>query len=47
MAMKKCPTCNRNYADETLSFCMEDGALLSPAYDPYETLVFGANDPNR
>lgn len=43
--MKKCPTCNRTYADETLSFCLEDGALLSRAYDPDETLVLGANDP--
>ena len=30
--MKKCPTCNRTYSDDTLSFCLEDGALLSAAY---------------
>lgn len=35
--MKKCPQCSRTYADETLSFCLEDGALLSAAYDPQET----------
>ena len=27
--MKKCPECSRTYSDETLSFCLEDGALLS------------------
>ena len=26
--MKRCPTCQRAYADESLSFCLEDGALL-------------------
>lgn len=26
--MKHCPECNRNYADPTLSFCLEDGAPL-------------------
>lgn len=37
--MKKCPTCNRTFSDDTLSFCLEDGALLSAAYDLDETLV--------
>jgi uncharacterized protein len=31
--MKKCPTCNRTYADETLTFCLADGSLLSAPYD--------------
>ncbi|HSU24953.1 MAG TPA: tetratricopeptide repeat protein [Pyrinomonadaceae bacterium] len=26
--MKHCPECNRNYADPTLSFCLEDGSPL-------------------
>lgn len=26
--MKHCPQCNKNYADPTLSFCLEDGAPL-------------------
>jgi ketosteroid isomerase-like protein len=26
--MKRCPTCNRTYTDETLRFCLEDGAAL-------------------
>lgn len=34
--MKKCPACNRTYADETLSFCLEDGSLLSASFSPYE-----------
>jgi hypothetical protein len=27
--MKRCPQCNRTYADESLKFCLDDGALLS------------------
>lgn len=26
--MKICPACNRTYADETLNFCLDDGATL-------------------
>jgi len=26
--MKHCPECNKNYADPTLSFCLQDGAPL-------------------
>src|SRR5687768_13350074 len=26
--MKHCPECNRNYADPTLGFCLQDGAPL-------------------
>lgn len=35
--MKSCPACNRTYADETLTFCLEDGSILSAPYDPDET----------
>jgi hypothetical protein len=35
--MKKCPQCSRTYSDDTLSFCLEDGALLSAYYNPWET----------
>ena len=35
--MKKCPHCHRTYSDETLSFCLEDGALLSASYNLQET----------
>ena len=37
--MKSCPTCNRTYADETFAFCLADGSLLSPSFDPEATLV--------
>ena len=43
--MKKCPTYNQTYADDTLSFCLDDGTLLSKTYDPDETLVLGSDDP--
>ena len=26
--MKRCPTCNRTFADDTLSFCLDDGTPL-------------------
>jgi cell division septation protein DedD len=31
--MKKCPQCNRNYSDETLNFCLEDGTVLTSISD--------------
>jgi hypothetical protein len=41
--MKRCPTCNRTFTDQTLSFCTEDGTPLVqsqvPADDPEATLV--------
>ena len=37
--MKRCPHCNRTYSDESLSFCIADGQLLSASYhDPAATL---------
>src|SRR5262245_48508260 len=35
--MKSCPTCNRTYPDDTLAFCLVDGAVLSAPYDPEQT----------
>src|SRR5689334_20237917 len=32
--MKRCPQCNRTYADETLNFCLEDGEWLLNGDDP-------------
>ena len=29
--MKRCPTCGKNYTDQNLSFCIEDGTPLVPA----------------
>jgi hypothetical protein len=45
--MKSCPICKRTYSDDSLNFCLQDGAALSmidtlPAgdtYDPERTLV--------
>lgn len=35
--MKTCPTCHRAYADDTINFCLEDGAVLSAARDSQPT----------
>ncbi len=44
--MKHCPTCQRVYEDEQMSFCLEDGATLVSAsessYDPSATLIIPA-----
>lgn len=32
------PTCDRTYSDQTLSFCLEDGALLSASFDSEATV---------
>src|SRR5438552_14496838 len=36
--MKGCPICGRTYVDESISFCLDDGMLLSARYDPNVTL---------
>lgn len=39
--MKRCPLCRKIYADETLNFCLDDGAeLLGFLSDFSPTLVF-------
>lgn len=43
-SIKECPTCKRTYADETLTFCLADGTLLSAPYDPDATLVMPTAD---
>ena len=35
--MKNCPTCKRNFDDETLNFCLEDGSILTSLVDEVET----------
>lgn len=51
--MKQCPQCNRSYEDDSLRFCLDDGAILRPvagppsAPDPNATLVYGAPEPWR
>jgi hypothetical protein len=32
--MKSCPKCNRNYSDDTLSFCLECGSPLIGSFSP-------------
>jgi Tol biopolymer transport system component len=47
--MKHCPECNRNYADPTLSFCLQDGAPLifgAAAGEP-ETAIFSGDPPSE
>src|SRR5829696_8558291 len=47
--MKHCPECNRNYADPTISFCLQDGAPLVfdlAAAEP-ETAVLSADRPSE
>lgn len=45
--MKRCPTCQRSYTDDTLNFCLEDGVPLervsSASLD--ETLTLDAGEP--
>jgi cell division protein FtsN len=35
--MKRCPTCGQTYADESLSYCLDDGSVLSAPYEPEQT----------
>jgi hypothetical protein len=35
--MKQCPRCNRIYSDDTLNFCLEDGAALASVFDTEAT----------
>jgi Tol biopolymer transport system component len=39
--MKKCPTCGRNYADDTLNFCLDDGRPLldGPSSAEQQTMI--------
>lgn len=35
--MKSCPTCDRTYADNAMTFCLVDGSILSAPYEPEQT----------
>ena len=37
--MKRCPTCNRNFEDNNLSFCLDDGTPLATVPEQEETVV--------
>src|SRR5690349_14163397 len=42
--MKRCPECGRNYNDDSMSFCLDDGAelLFGPAQHEPATAILGA-----
>jgi hypothetical protein len=40
--MKKCPTCSRLFADESLSYCLDDGSPLTSSADSDATQVYMA-----
>lgn len=42
--MKSCPTCNRTFED-TLTYCLIDGSILSAPFDPQATLTM--REPGR
>lgn len=43
--MKRCPSCNRNYTDETLLYCLEDGTPLVADQTTAPTLMMPAEPP--
>ncbi|HEX8493793.1 MAG TPA: hypothetical protein VF658_13195 [Pyrinomonadaceae bacterium] len=49
--MKRCPACQSTYADDSLRFCLQDGATLehlsANASDDYKTLVLPENTAGR
>jgi len=47
--MKHCPECNKNYADPTLSFCLQDGAPLiyGSAMSESDTAVLSGDLPSE
>jgi tetratricopeptide (TPR) repeat protein len=47
--MKRCPKCSRNYIDETLNFCLDDGGVLldGPATSEAPTAILHANGFER
>src|SRR3569832_1594539 len=40
--MKQCPVCKNTYTDDSLTFCLNDGARLISSYDPQQ-LPAGGN----
>ena len=40
--MKRCPTCNKTFTDQKLSFCIEDGTPLAEIAEPDETTIVSA-----
>ncbi|HET6669038.1 MAG TPA: DUF4440 domain-containing protein [Pyrinomonadaceae bacterium] len=44
--MKRCPTCNKTFTDQNLSFCIEDGTPLVTIVEADETTVVSPH-PNK
>lgn len=44
--MKVCPACGRVYTDETLNFCLEDGARLSSSAEADTQLISSGSRPS-
>jgi TolB-like protein/Flp pilus assembly protein TadD len=47
--MKHCPECNKNYADPTISFCLEDGSSLifGPAVEEPQTAIISGKQSSE
>jgi TolB-like protein/Flp pilus assembly protein TadD len=47
--MKHCPECNKNYADPTLSFCLQDGAplIFGSAVEEPATAILSGDPPSE
>jgi hypothetical protein len=43
--VKHCSKCGRDYSDESLNFCLDDGTVLSRSNDPQATLRFAPPSP--
>jgi len=44
--MKTCPACSRQYSDDTLNYCLEDGQPLGALSDGDQTLLFKTHKGN-
>ncbi|PYS86088.1 MAG: hypothetical protein DMF62_17015 [Acidobacteria bacterium] len=45
--MKKCPTCERSYSDDTLNFCLEDGHWLVDDVQETPTVILPVDSANE
>src|SRR5258708_18944860 len=43
--MKSCPKCKKEYADDSLRFCLEDGAKVVKVSQPAATLRYSQESP--
>ena len=43
--MKSCPTCETEYADDSLEFCLQDGTRLATAARPQKSTVRQVDQP--